>query len=134
MQVQLTEVVCNMLQNDFEELKFFLSRLLCHYIIHPVTFMQVAAIQFYDRSLVSMLWNLQSNATLNYNHLSINIWNMQATGGNDGRIEDGFQLALDYIIGKTDRATARNVVLTLGDGGGGGVISNLNEMIQKNDR
>ena len=97
--------------------------------------MQVAAIQYYDSS-ETLLWNLQSSATYDYNSLSVSIWAMQGLGASDGDIENGFQLALDNIIGSSDdRSYAPNVILTLGDGGGASNgISNLNDMIQQNDR
>ena len=100
--------------------------------------MQVAMIQFWNigGDQEAILWNLQTAQTANYNDLLESILTMQTPGGNDGRIEPGFQLALDNIVGSaSDRTTARNVVLTLGDGGGAsGGISNLNNMITNNDR
>ena len=100
--------------------------------------MQVAMIQFWSSggNQGALLWNLQTPQTANYNDLLENILTMQRPGGNNGRIEPGFQLALDNIIGSaSDRATARNVVLTLGDGAGSATgISNLNNMITRNDR
>ena len=100
--------------------------------------MQVAMVQFWGGDDEEIMWNLKSAQTANYPDLLENILTMNWKGrsGGDGRIQDGFKEALDDIVGRSsiDRPDAKNVVLTLGDGGGASGISNLNDMIANNDR
>ena len=74
-----------------------------------------------------LYWNLQSSETESYNGLLENILTMKSLPDGSGLIEDAFQLALTRIIDVPliDRPAtdAKNVVLTVADGGGGPIPS-----------